>query len=216
MHLTDLESGFVASTPIVASSIPIGVGLGFASLMKKEARVTTIFFGEGATEEGVWSESLNFAALKKLPVLFICENNFYSVYSPLSVRQPEARDRVAIAKAHGLYVECGDGNSVEEVFRKTGEALAHIRAGIGPAFLEFTTYRFREHCGPYFDNHIGYRSEEEAALWEARCPLKSYVDPRAEEQIAAEIKAAFLFAENSPFPGINEWQLQKESILCVH
>lgn len=213
MHLTDLECGFVASTPIVASSIPIGVGLAFAALMKKEDRITTIFFGEGATEEGVWAESLNFAALKKLPVLFVCENNFYSVYSPLSVRQPPARDRVAIAQAHGLYIDSGDGNLVEEVFAKTEAAIKHIRSGQGPAFLEFTTYRFREHCGPYFDNHIGYRTEEEAAYWEARCPLKekSLHHPSFEEKIAAEIEEAFLFAKNSPFPGINEWHLQLPS-----
>ncbi len=219
MHLTDLETGFVASTPIVASSIPIGVGIAFASLMKKEPRVTTIFFGEGATEEGVWAESLNFAALKKLPVLFICENNFYSVYSPLHVRQPEERDRVAIAKAHGIYTDAGDGNSVEDVFSKTNKALEHVRKGQGPAFLEFTTYRYREHCGPYFDNHIGYRTEEEAALWQTRCPLKNYQNIDEEKQIAAEINAAFLFAHNSPLPGLDEWRMQnrdsQEILSCV-
>lgn len=203
MHLTDLEHGFVASTPIVGSSIPVGVGLAFASLMKKESRVTTVFFGEGATEEGVWAESLNFAALKKLSVLFVCEHNFYSVYSPMHVRQPAARDRAAIAKAHGLYVDIGDGNDVDEVYAKTGRALTHIRKGQGPAFLEFITYRYREHCGPHFDNHIGYRTEEEAALWEKRCPLKQFqASQEMEQTIAQEIENAFLFAKESPYPGL--------------
>lgn len=218
MHLTDLERGVVASTPIVGGSIPVGVGLAFASQMKKDPRVTTIFFGEGATEEGVWAEALNFAALKKLSVLFVCEHNFYSVYSPMDVRQPEARDRVAIAKAHGLYVDQGDGNDVQEVAAKTAKALEHLRAGKGPVFLEFVTYRYREHCGPYFDNHIGYRTEEEANIWEKKCPIKrhekEYLSPEIEESIAEEIEEAFTFAKESPFPGHNEWQL-KESVCAL-
>jgi TPP-dependent pyruvate/acetoin dehydrogenase alpha subunit len=210
MHLTDLEHGFVASTPIVGGSIPVGVGLALASKMKKESRITTIFFGEGATEEGVWAESLNFAALKKLPVLFVCEHNFYSVYSPMNVRQPEGRERVAIAKAHGIYTDSGDGNNIDEVMSKTAEAVAHIRSGKGPAFVEFVTYRYREHCGPHFDNHIGYRTEEEAALWESRCPIKrhEHLNIDMEQKIAHEIAAAFAFAKESPFPGVDEWQMK--------
>lgn len=221
MHLTDLEQGFVASTPIVGGSIPIGVGLALAAKMKKEERVITIFFGEGATEEGVWAESLNFAALKKLPVLFLCEQNFYSVYSPMHVRQPESRSRKGIAAASGLYVDSGDGNLIEEVYAKTAHAVDYIRSGQGPLFLEFVTYRHREHCGPYFDNHIGYRTEEEASLWNSRCPIRrgeaSFDREAMEKMIAAEIAEAFAFAHNSPFPGVDEWHLkyQPES-LCVH
>lgn len=206
MHLVDLEKGMMGSTPIVGGSIPVGVGLAFATALKKENRVTAIFFGEGSTEEGVWAESLNFAALKKLPVLFVCENNFYSVYSPLHVRQPAERNRIAIAAAHGLYTDEGDGNDVEEVYEKTQTAVQRIREGKGPAFVEFTTYRYREHCGPNFDNHIGYRTQEEASFWEERCPLKRYQelhDANIETQISQEIEEAFRFAIESPFPEVN-------------
>lgn len=207
MHLVDLEKGFVGSTPIVAGSIPVGVGLAFGSVMKKESRLTTIFFGEGSTEEGVFAESLNFAALKKLPVLFVCENNLYSVYSPLHVRQPSERSRVAIARAHGIFALQGSGYDVEEVDRLTGEAVQYVRDGKGPAFLEFDTYRFREHCGPNFDNHIGYRTPEEAASWEERCPIRLWEKNLSQEEVAlmkekisTEIDEAFRFAEESPFP----------------
>ncbi len=209
MHLVDLSVGMIGSTPIVGGSIPVGVGLAFATKLKHEAQVTVIFFGEGATEEGVFAECLNFAALKKLPILFVCENNLYSVYSPLDVRQPKERDRLAIAQAHGLYVQSGFGNDVDEVYQISKEAVDHIRQGKGPVFLEFDTYRHREHCGPNFDNHIGYRSEEEFISWEKKCPIKFYVNkaqiPEIElnlfrSTIAAEISQAFKFAEESPFP----------------
>jgi len=206
MHLVDLEHGMMGSTPIVGGSIPIGVGLAFAAHLKREPHLTVIFFGEGSTEEGVWAESLNFAALKRLPVLFVCENNLYSVYSPLHVRQPLSRSRLQIARAHGLHVDSGDGNVVEEVLEKSQSAVAHIHSGKGPVYLEFTTYRFREHCGPNFDNHIGYRTHEEAASWETRCPLKrlshQFDDESIRQQIDDEIIDAFQFALNSPFPEV--------------
>ena len=172
MHLVDRSVGMYGSTPIVGGSIPVGVGLAFATYLKQESHVTLIFFGEGSTEEGVFAESLNFAALKNLPILFICENNFYSVYSPLAVRQPAQRDRAAIARAHGLVAHMGDGNDVEEVYRLAEQAISSIREGNGPVFLEFDTYRHREHCGSNFDNDIGYRTEEEFLFWKDKCPIK--------------------------------------------
>ena len=202
MHLIDLEVGMYGSTPIVGGSIPIGVGIAFGKVLKKEPGLVAVFFGEGATEEGVFSESLNFAALKSLPVLFVCENNLYSVYSPLSVRQPAQRSRTAIARAHGLHALEGDGNNIEEVCAIAQEAVAHIREGRGPCFVEFSTYRHREHCGPNFDNQIGYRTPEEAAEWEARCPLRAQQPEHfiaMQEQIQTELQEAFAFAEESPF-----------------
>jgi pyruvate dehydrogenase E1 component alpha subunit len=206
MHLVDLSVGMVGSTPIVGGSIPVGVGLAFASHLQKQDRIAIIFFGEGSTEEGVFAESLNFAALKKLPVLFVCENNFYSVYSPLCVRQPAERDRPAIARAHGIKAKTGRGNDVEEVYSLAQEAIAFIRQGNGPVFLEFDTYRHREHCGPHYDNDIGYRTEEEFRDWEKRCPVKLQVSrlnadlQPLRSSIAEEIERAFDFAEKSPFP----------------
>jgi pyruvate dehydrogenase E1 component alpha subunit len=207
MHLVDLSVGMMGSTPIVGGSIPVGVGIAFATQMKQEKEITVIFFGEGSTEEGVFAESLNFAALKKLPVLFVCENNFYSVYSPLDVRQPKDRDRLAIAKAHGLFAKEGFGNDVEAVYRLAQEAVSYVREGNGPAYIEFETYRHREHCGPNFDNHIGYRTEEEFLSWEKKCPLKiqrSKLNEISERELcntlSREIEEAFQFAEKSPFP----------------
>lgn len=219
MHLIDLKAGFLGSTPIVGSSLPVAVGAAFACWMKNEKKVTTVFFGEGATEEGTFAESINFAALKKLPVLFVCENNLYSVYSPLSVRQPDKRDRVKIAEAHGIKSYQGDGNNIEEVYDLATQATCHIREGLGPVFLELSTYRWREHCGPNYDNHIGYRTEEEFLSWKKKCPLENYQKKLIErsiiseqelqskiESIKNEIFDAFSFAKESPFPDPSEIQ----------
>ncbi len=195
MHLTDLSVGFLGSTPIVGGSLPVGVGAAFGAHLQGESRLTAIFFGEGATEEGVFAESLNFAALKKLPVLFVCENNLYSVYSPLSVRQPRARSIPALARAHGMLALQGDGNLLEEVCSLTKQGVDHIRKGHGPCLIEFATYRRREHCGPHPDP---FQPEEEVAHWALRDPLRGIeID---ESEIHAEIEAAFAFARESPFP----------------
>lgn len=213
MHLVDLSLGFLGSTPIVGSTIPIAVGAAFGSVLKRENRVTVIFFGEGATEEGVFHESVNFAVLKNLPVLFICENNLYSVYSPLSVRQPKGRDVIQLAQGHAIESRKSDGNNVGAVYQTAFEAVKKIRRGGGPIFLEYETYRWREHCGPHYDNDIGYRTEEEFKSWVARCPiqrvekeLESMGQLNAEEkkkmayQIDQEIAEAVSYALKSPFP----------------
>lgn len=208
MHLIDESVGMMGSTPIVGGSIPVGVGIAFASWLRKEKDLTVIFLGEGATEEGVFMESLNFASLKKLPILFICENNLYSVYSPLKVRQPKERDLCQIALGHGIQAKKGNGNQVEEVFALAEKAVEQIRNGEGPYLLELSTYRHLEHCGPNYDNDLGYRTEEEYLSWKKQCPLtlqRGRLDPLFEEakvrkEIEEEIKQAFQFAETSPFP----------------
>lgn len=204
MHLVDHAAGIIGTTPIVGGSIPVGVGVAFASKMRGEEETTVIFLGEGSTEEGVFAESLNFAVLKELPVLFVCENNLYSVYSPLSVRQSEKRDRVAIAKAHGLETFYGDGNDVMEVYELSKRAAETVKKG--PVFMEFSTYRHREHCGPNYDNHIGYRTEAEYLEWEKECPIKRYAGHESEamrKQIEMEIEEAFTFADMSPSPSFD-------------
>ncbi|MBP9841507.1 MAG: thiamine pyrophosphate-dependent dehydrogenase E1 component subunit alpha [Simkaniaceae bacterium] len=205
MHLTDRAEGFLCSTPIVGGSIPVGVGAAWALQLKGKFRLTVIYLGEGATEEGVFAESLNFASLKQLPILFVCENNLYSVYSPLEVRQSKNRDLLKMAEAHGVVADKGDGNDVLEVASITEKAIKTIGEGRGPVFLEFSTYRHREHCGPNFDNHIGYRTEDEFLHFLKDCPLKKYrhqirVHEEMERKIRQEIDEAFLFAEKSPFP----------------
>jgi pyruvate dehydrogenase E1 component alpha subunit len=214
MHLVDLGAGFLGAAPIVGSTIPIAVGVAFGSVLRGENRVVTAFFGEGATEEGAFHEALNFAALKRLPVLFVCENNLYSVYSPLAVRQPAGREVFRLAAGHGIESRQGDGNDVSAVHAVTQAALGRIRSGAGPVFLEFGTYRWREHCGPNYDNHIGYRTEEEFQRWRILCPIERWrkrglkegwlSDAEVErwsDEIRAELAAAVHFAKASPIPG---------------
>jgi len=213
MHLVDLPAGFLGATPIVGSTIPIAVGAAFGSVMRGEERVTVIFFGDGATEEGVFHESLNFAVLKRLPVVFVCENNLYSVYSRLLVRQPEGREIFWLAQGHGMESYQGDGNDVIEVYTLAEQAVRKARQGGGPTFLEFKTYRWREHCGPYYDDHLGYRPEGELKGWEERCPIEKFKTRLLEEsilcnqdiegmarEIETEVVAAVAFAKESPFP----------------
>ena len=102
MHLIDIDKGFMGTSAIVGNSIPIGVGLGFSQYLKKTSNISCIYLGDGAIEEGVFYESANFAALKNLPVLFVCENNLYSVYSPLSVRQPKKREIARMVSEIGI------------------------------------------------------------------------------------------------------------------
>ena len=213
MHLIDRSVGFLGAVPIVGSTIPIGVGAAFGTVMRKERRVTIVFFGDGATEEGVFHEAVNFAVLKRLPVVFVCENNFFSVYSSLAARQPPTREIFELARGHGLESRQEDGNDVEAVYGLTKAAVEKARVGDGPTFLEFKTYRWREHCGPNYDNHVGYRSEQEFERWKARCPIEllkrrlleqGLIDEREladmDERLATEIAEAVAFAKSSPFP----------------
>ncbi|MCZ7644138.1 MAG: thiamine pyrophosphate-dependent dehydrogenase E1 component subunit alpha [Planctomycetota bacterium] len=221
MHLVDLKVGFLGATSIVASTIPIAAGSAFASKLRGEDRVTAVFLGEAATEEGVFHEAANFATLHKLPLVFFCENNLYSVYSGLEVRQPAHRPTWASAKGHGLRVLYGDGNDLEEAYELSLKSVDAARAGEGPVFLELATYRWREHCGHNYDNHIGYRTEAEYQAWRARCPIEraqqrliadgllgaAEVD-EMRARIDAEVKAAFEAARNAPWPEPEEMATQ--------
>lgn len=213
MHLIDESVGFMGSTAIVAGTIPVGVGLAYGIKCKGTDQVSCVFHGDAAAEAGVFFESVNFAAVKKLPVLFLCENNLYSVYSPLSVRQPQGRSIAKMAEGLGIKVDSGDGNDVIEVYAKTSAALEAIRAGGGPQLLEFSTYRWLEHCGPNFDNDIGYRTEAEYLKWKGSDPIVRFEDrllgdgsintaslTQIDAEIEREVSAAFEFAEKSPFP----------------
>ncbi len=212
MHLTDPAKGMIASVPIVASSIPLAVGTALADQIDGNDNVSVAFFGDASVEEGVFHESANFASLRKLPVLFVCENNLYSVYTALKDRQPP-RPITELARAHAMSFASADGNNVAAVFEAAQEAVARARQGNGPSFLLFDTYRWREHCGPGFDNNIGYRTEAEYETWRLRCPLEASraklhaqgkLTPADEASLAAKIKqeidAAFEFAKAAPLP----------------
>ncbi len=213
MHPIDPAVGFLGATPIVGSTIPIAVGAALGAVMQGEARVSVVFFGDGAAETGVFHESLNIARLHDLPVIFVCENNLYSVLTGLEERQPPGRAIAALAAAHGMPAWQVDGNDVLAVFDAASEAVEGARGGTGPAFLELATYRWLEHCGPEDDDHLGYRPEGELETWKAHCPVVrlqasllksealSVADLAAQEdQIDAEIDAAVDFAPESPPP----------------
>lgn len=213
MHLIDLAVNFMGTSAIVGNSIPVGVGLALSAQLHKTDQISCVFLGDGAVEEGVFYESVNFAAVRKLPVLFICENNLYSVYSPLSVRQPPGRSIAKMVEAMGIKVATGAGTDVLACHQIMQDAVASVRAGQGPCFLEFATYRWREHCGHSYDNDIGYRTKDEFLSWQARDPLTNIeaaltqTEPNLQTKvtqikadITAEIQAAFLAAESAPFP----------------
>lgn len=213
MHLIDEAAGFMGSTAIVAGTVPVGVGLAYGIKLRREDRIACVFLGDAVAEAGVFYESLNFAALKKLPVLFVCENNLYSVYSPLKVRQPAGRAIHDIVAAMGVPAVHGDGNDARAAYALAAEAVNAIRDGGGPRFVEFSTYRWREHCGPNYDNDLGYRTAAEFEDWKAKDPVarlerallgEHVIDPAAIDamraEIGREVEAAFTFAEESPFP----------------
>jgi TPP-dependent pyruvate/acetoin dehydrogenase alpha subunit len=213
MHLIDESVGFKGSTAIVGGTVPVGTGLGLSINRSGGNRIACVFLGDAVVEEGVFFEAVNFAVLQRLPVLYVCENNQFSVYSPLSVRQPAGREIHAMVAGLGLITAAGDGNDPEAVYTTCRAMAKAIRAGSGPAFVEFATYRWREHCGPNFDNDIGYREQAEFLAWKERDPVATYArrllqkGAVTEAEIAAmdnvireEVADAFAFAESSPFP----------------
>ncbi|MBC8417535.1 MAG: thiamine pyrophosphate-dependent dehydrogenase E1 component subunit alpha, partial [Desulfobacterales bacterium] len=217
MHLVDLSVSFQGSTSIVANTVPLGVGAALANQLYRNGKGCCVFFGDAVIEEGVFHESVNFAVVRHLPVLFVCENNLYSVYSPLSVRQPEGREIWKFVAGYGMPSVHGDGNDVWDVYHKAKTALEHICSGAGPCFLEFATYRWREHCGPNFDNDLGYRTEAEYLHWKQRDPIALFESQLTAQgvikptdidamgkTIQMEVDEAFDFAENSPFPDPEE------------
>ena len=212
MHLFDPAAGVLLSLPVVGSSIPIGVGAALALKQRGGDGVCVVYLGDAAVEEGVFHESANFAALRQVPAVFVCENNLYSVYTHLRDRQPP-RPLLEMGRAHGMPTCHIDGNDVRAVARAAAEAVDHARRGGGPSFILADTYRWREHCGPNYDNDIGYRGEAEFQDWRARDPIErlrarlsedDVLDGEREAEIArdleSEIQDAFAFAEAAPFP----------------
>ncbi len=216
MHPAFPEIGILGTTAIVGGGIPLAVGAALAAVMQKTGRIAVVFFGDGASEEGTFHESLNFAALKKLPVVFICENNYYATSSPLSSRQPNP-DIYTRAAGYGIPGRQVDGNNVEAVWKAAREAVNNARAGNGPSLVECRTYRWYGHVGPEYDWKKGCRPREELLEWMERCPIESYrrelihagvidetwyTDYR--KKIGAVMDAAQRAAKESPFPDSNE------------
>jgi pyruvate dehydrogenase E1 component alpha subunit len=213
MHLIDQAAGVMGTVPLVGATIPIAVGAAFAYKLRGDGRVAVAFFGDGATEEGHFHESLNLASLYRLPVLFVCENNFYSTHMPLAERRPKD-NIVQSADLHGMPGVRLDGNDAMAVHEAAQDAVKRAREGEGPTLLECRTYRWRGHVGPAWDLDVGDRRRQELEEWLPRDPIprlrsrlpgdfRSSVD-LLEQEIRADIDAAVAFAQDSPAPDPSE------------
>jgi pyruvate dehydrogenase E1 component alpha subunit len=213
MHLFDAATRFYGGNGIVAGGIPLAVGVALADRMQGRDRITVCFFGEGAVDEGAFHESINLASLWKLPVLFACENNGYSM--GMALERAEAQTDLAL-KAAGYAVPSWqvDGMDVLAVEEGTRRAVTTIRGGGGPVFVEYETYRFRAHS--MYDPDL-YRDPAEIEVWKQRDPIPKlaallsdlgYLDDEQmaaiEAEVAAEIDEAVTFAEGSPLEPVDD------------
>lgn len=195
MHIADIAGGNLGATGVVASGIPVAVGIGLALQMHRSTHVLLSYFGDGAANEGEFHESLNMASIWKLPVVFICDNNQYGM--SMSVQRSMNIPRIALRSAsYGMPGESVDGNDVLAVYEATSRAVARARAGEGPTLLENLTYRWRGHSKS--DRNL-YRTPEEIAEWQAKCPIKWFkrvlieskvLDAGQVEEIDRQAKAA--------------------------
>jgi TPP-dependent pyruvate/acetoin dehydrogenase alpha subunit len=219
VHLTSPENGLIATSAILGEMTAVAVGAALSFKMDGLDRVAVTFFGEGAMDEGAFYEALNYASIKKLPVLFACENNLYATESPMSVRQAAGTELCDRVRAFKVEATTLDGNDVLEVYTAAKDAVAKLRAGDGPVFLEMMTYRWREHVGPNFDHELDrtYRSREEVEDWiENRDPVKLSGARLVDRGLAstdvledwrsraqAEVDDAVERARNAPWPEVS-------------
>ncbi len=212
MHSTEPDVGVIFSSAIVGGNIPIAVGVALAFKMRREDRVVVSFFGDGATNTGAFHEALNLASVWRLPIVFVCENNFYaiSMHISKSVSAKEIVDRAVSYNMPGIVV---DGNDVVAVYTKTLEAVERARRGEGPTLIEARTYRWLDH-GMYY---LGkYRPDEEVAMWKQRCPIKILKErligegiatelelKQLEDRVAHEIEEAVRYARESEEPDLD-------------
>lgn len=188
VHLTDIRNGMIVSSAILGETPAVAAGAALAFKMDGVDRVAVAFFGEGAMDEGALYETLNFASVHRLPMLFVCENNLYATESPLSVRQPPNTELCTRAEAFKVPARRIDGNDVAAVFSVTEEIVNEMRGGFGPQFIECMTYRWREHVGPMFDHELNrtYRSRAEVEAWMAKCPVTVSSLRMLEEGLASQ------------------------------
>jgi TPP-dependent pyruvate/acetoin dehydrogenase alpha subunit len=207
MHLIDLGAMVLGTSAVVGTTIANAIGYAYAVKYKKQDAIVVSFLGDGATDEGVFTESLNFAALKQLPMIFICENNSYAIHTHQRLRQARTQicDRVA---AYGIKTERIEDNDVLKIYERVKLAVDALRSGKpGPYFFECMTYRWKEHVGPNEDYNLGYRSREEAEPWiknDQVVKIGALVEAgrrkQIEDDVEKEVREAFAFAEQSPFP----------------
>ena len=211
MHLISPDSGMMGASAIVSTTVPHAVGYALAAQIKRLDTVVVSFFGEGAADEGVVWESINFAALKNLPIIFVCENNGYAIHSSYNFRNPND-NLCERAAAFGLVTERIENNNTEDLYEKTSTVVERLRTGeAGPAFLEVMTYRWSRHVGPGEDFDLGYRTAAEAKPWidgDQLVLIGERLDPATRAAIAEDVETeladAIQFAETSPFPKSSE------------
>ena len=210
MHLVDPSVGMMGTSAVVATGVSNAVGAALALKMQKSNAIVACFFGEGATDEGAWHESMNFASLKKLPILFVCENNFYAIYSHVRDRMagPGLRAR---SKAYGIEAEMIEDHEPMKLHERAGLAVAAVRRGEGPRLLECMTYRWRDHVGPTEDRMHKYRPDQELDAKIEGDNLKIVGELLSDDlrwsiEAAEEkrIADAIAFAEASTFPADQE------------
>ncbi len=218
VHLTDRSKGFVISSAILGQTVAVATGSALAFKMDGAKNVAVPFLGDATLEEGGFWESLNYAAIHGLPVLFVCENNGYSTESPPHVREPAGTTLSGRVAGFGVTTAQVDGNDIEKVYAAAADAAEYCRSGKGPFFLECATYRWLEHVGPYFDHELGrsYRSQEEVESWMTRDPLAASQakliengDATIDEieswmtQVIDEIDRAIDKARQAPWPEVS-------------
>lgn len=207
MHLIDRAHGVMGTSAVVGTTIANAIGYAYALKYQKKDSIVVSFFGDGGVDEGVFHESMNFAALKKLPIIFICENNFYAIHTHQLQRHanPKIWER---ARSYGMRAQRIEDNDIFKIYERVSETVKALRKGAeGPFFFECMTYRWKEHVGPNSDFHLGYRSKKEAEPWIRNDQVQKVaqlLEPKKrrqiEIQVEKEIKDAFEFAERSPFP----------------
>ena len=214
MHISDIEKGMLGANGIVGAGIPLATGAALTAKMKRSGGVAVAFFGDGASNQGAFHESLNMASNWKLPALYVIENNGFGEFTPTEFVVP-VKDIAVRATSYAMKSLIADGMDFFDVFEKTAEALEHCRSGAGPVLLECKTYRFEGH---FVGDSLVYRSKEEAEDWiQNRDPLQNFeshaveaslvdsddlrrLDHEVEEELASAVEAA----EAAPFPELSE------------
>jgi pyruvate dehydrogenase E1 component alpha subunit len=216
MHIADMNIGILGANGIAGGGLPIAVGAGWSAKWRGTDQVTACFFGDGASNNGTFHESLNLASLHKLPVIFVCENNLYGI-SICQIKHQPIADVAIRAHSYDMPGVTVDGNDALDVYHAAAKAVKRARAGEGPTLIECKTYRWRGHHEGDPNQGERYRTKDEIQEWKDRCPIVRFsqklIDDKVatkkklsgiEKEVAAEIDAAVAFARESEFPAVEE------------
>ncbi|GHV37117.1 pyruvate dehydrogenase E1 component subunit alpha [Synergistales bacterium] len=212
-HMGDIRAGVIAGTGVVAGHLPVGLGIALAAKLQKKDYIAVVYFGDGASNRGDVHESMNMAAVMKLGIVFVCENNGYAISTPASFHS-SVPDLAIRAQGYGMPGVIVDGNDVLAVYEAAQTAYDRAREGEGPTFIECKTYRWRGHSER---DPRDLRSADEIEAWKTKCPIKRLKDYLLQDKLAdektlneiqcevtAEVDDAIAFAESSPYPPAEE------------